>query len=274
MRTRGPLTTLTAAAFLLFLFVAPGALVAQPLRFGISPGDLELVPAPGGTASATLLVMNHSAQRVRFQVQIQDIFLRPGGEMDVLPAGTLEWSVAKMARVTPAEFELEAGQAMPVRVSVTVPPDARGGRYGAVVVSPSPILQAGGVRGTISIVVPKLAARLLVPVKGTEVVRGAITSMLAAPRPGSRGADVKVVFRNSGNVHVRTTGELTILNADGRQLARLPIPEALVLPSSVREFRLTWEAGALDPGVYTVRAMMDYGAEVLVAGELTFTVRK
>lgn len=273
MWTRGPLTTLTATAFLLFVLLAP-ALRAEPLRFGISPGDLELVPGPGGTASATMLVMNHSARRVRFHVQIQDIFLRPGGELDVLPAGTLEWSVAKLARVTPAEFELEAGQAMPVRVSVTVPADARGGRYGVVVVSPSPILQAGGARGTISIVAPKLAARLLVPVKGTEVVRGAITGMLAAPRPGSRGADVKVVFRNSGNVHVRTTGELTILNAGGRQLARLPIPEALVLPSSVREFKLTWDTGALDAGVYTVRAVMDYGADVLVAGELTFTVRK
>lgn len=273
MRTRGPLTTLTAAAFLLFVLLAP-ALRAEPLRFGISPGDLELVPAPGGTASATLLVMNDSAHRVRFHVQVQDIFLRPGGQLDVLPAGTLEWSVAKLARLTPSEFELDAHQAMPIRVSVTVPPDARGGRYGAVVVAPSPILQAGGARGTISIVIPKLAARLLVHVKGTEVVRGAITGMLAAPRPGNRGADVKIVFRNSGNVHVRTTGELTILNADGRQLARLPIPEALVLPSSVREFRLAWEAPALEPGAYTVRAVMDYGADALVAGELTIPVRK
>ena len=136
MRIRGPLTTLTAAAFLLFVLLAP-ALRAEPLRFGISPGDLELVPGPGGTASATMLVMNHSAQRVRFHVQVQDIFLRPGGQLDVLPAGTLEWSVAKLARLTPSEFELDAHQAMPIRVSVTVPPDARGGRYGAVVVAPS-----------------------------------------------------------------------------------------------------------------------------------------
>src|SRR3990172_8395443 len=101
MRPRGPLTTLTAAAFLLFVLLAP-ALRAEPLRFGISPGDLELVPAPGGTASATLLVMNDSAHRVRFHVQVQDIFLRPGGQLDVLPAGSLERLVAEPAGGGPA----------------------------------------------------------------------------------------------------------------------------------------------------------------------------
>lgn len=272
MRIRGPLTTLTAAAFL--IVVAASALGAQPVRFGISPGDLELVPGPGGTASATLLVMNHSQTRLRFRVAAQDIFLRPGGELDVLPAGTLEWSVAKFARITPAEFDLEGGRAMPVRVSVTVPADARGGRYGAIVVSPSPLLQTGSAGGTFSIVVPRLAARLLVPVKGTEVVRGAITNMLAAPRPAAKSADLKVVFRNTGNVHVRASGEVQILSPAGAPVAKLAIPEALILPSSVREFRLTWEAQTLEPGTYTVRAVIDYGGDVLVAGEVGFTIRK
>lgn len=272
MQIRGPLTTTTAAAFLVFVLLAPGA--AQPVRFGISPAELELVPAPGGTATGTLLVINHAGQPARFQVQVQDIFQRPSGAMDVLPPGTLEWSVARMTRVTPSEFDLETGQAMPVRVTVTAPPDARGGRYGVLVVTPTPVLQTGGTRGTVSIVVPRLAARLLVPVKGTAVLQGAITGMVAAPRPGSRGAEVKVIFRNRGNVHVRASGELTVFAPDGRQLARLPIAEAVVLPGSVREFHLAWDGAVLQPGAYTVRAVMDYGADALVAGELTFTVRK
>lgn len=274
MRMRGPLTTMAAAAFLFAALLLSPGLGAEPLRFGISPGELELLPGPGGTATGSLLVINYTAQRIHFRVQVQDLFLRPSGELDVLPPGRLEWSVAKMTRLTPSEFDLEARQAVPVRVTVTLPPDARGGRYGVIVVSPAPVLQTNGARGTVSIVVPKLAARLLVPVKGTEVVRGAITGMVAAPRPANRGADVKVIFRNGGNVHVRASGELTISAPDGRQLVRLPIAEAIILPGSVREFRLTWDGAALGPGVHTVRAVMDYGAEALVAGELTFTVRK
>ncbi|HXF82129.1 MAG TPA: hypothetical protein VNN19_05200 [bacterium] len=273
MLDRGPLTTMTAAAFLLVGLLAAPPLAGQRLRFGISPGELELVPGPGGTASGTLLVANYTPQRVRFQVQVADIFLRASGELDVLPPGKLPWSVAAMTRLTPAEFELEGGQAMAVRVAVTVPADARGGRYGVIVVSPTPVFQAGGPRGTVSIAVPRLAARLLVPIRGTEVLRGAITGMVAAPRPGRRGADVKVIFRNGGNVHVRAQGEVVILGADGGLLARLPVAEATILPGGWREFRVAWDAPPLSPGAYTVRAVLDYGADALVAGELTFTVR-
>jgi hypothetical protein len=181
--------------------------------------------------------------------------------------------VAAMTRLAPAEFEIEGGQAMAVRVTVTVPPEARGGRYGVIVVSPTPVLQAAGPRATVSVAVPRLAARLLVPIRGTAVLRGAITGMVAAPRPNRRGADVKVIFRNSGNVHVRAQGEVTILGADGALLARLPVAEATVLPGGVREFRVAWDAPPLSPGTYTVRAVLDYGADALVAGELTFMVR-
>lgn len=277
MRIRGPLTTLTAAAFLIAVAVvvtSASALDAQPLRFGISPGEIELVPGPGATASGTLLVMNHTQSRVSFHVQVADMFLRPAGELDVLPPGTLEWSVAKLTRVTPAEFELDGKRAMPVRVTVTVPADVRGGRYGVIIVSPSPVLQAAPGRGTFSIVVPKLAARLLVPVRGTEVVKGAITNMLVSARPNGKGADIKVVFRNSGNVHVRVLGEVLILNASGQQVGKVQIPQALVLPSTIREFRLSWDAQSLEPGSYTIRAVMDYGTDVLVAGEIGLVVRK
>ena len=276
MRCRGPLTTTAAAAFLLscLLLAAAGRLAAQPVRFGISPTDLELAPEPGRTATGTLLVLNHSAQRVRFRVQVQDIFLRPGGEMDVLPPRSMAWSVAAAARVAPSEFELDGGTAMRVRVSVTLPADARGGRYGAVVVWPTPVLQTGGARGTVSIVIPKLAARLLVPVRGTEVARGAITGMLVAPRGGGRGLEAKIVFRNTGNVHLRAAGELSILTAEGRPVARLPIARALVLPGTVREFRIASVGPALEPGAYVARAVIDYGGDALVSGELTFTVRR
>lgn len=273
MRIRRRVIILAAAVFLILL-LSSAALDAQPLHFGISPGEIELLPAPGGTATGTLIVMNRSPRRVRFSVKVEDMYIRPSGELHLVAGGQLEWSVAKFSRVMPAEFDLDAGTHMPVRVTVTLPPDARGGRYGAIVVSPTPVLQTSGPSGTISIIVPKLAARLLVPVRGTEVVRGAIVNMLAAPRPGGKGAEIKVAFRNSGNVHLRVSGEVAILDERGQQLGKLVIPESLVLPASLREFKLSWEAKGLGPGTYTVRAVLDYGADVLVAGEVGFTYRR
>ena len=273
--TRGARVTkaaVLAAAFLLFAAGAP--LVAQPLRYGISPAEIELVPPPGGTASGILVVYNQSDRRIRFSVSLEDIFIRPSGTMDVLAPGSMAWSAAALSKVTPAQFDLDPARSIRVRITVTVPADARGGRYGVIVVSPTPVLQTSVAGGTVSVIVPKLAAKLLVPVHGTEVVGGDIVNMLAAPLPGGKGADIKIVFKNTGNVHVRTSGYLLVLDSAGHQVTKIGLPDTLVLPSSVREFKATWATTTLSQGTYTLRAVMDYGGTALVAGEIAFIARK
>src|SRR2546422_284894 len=94
-----------AAAFLLFALGAP--LVAQPLHYGISPAEIELVPPPGGTASGILVVYNQSERRIRFTVSLEDIFIRPSGTMDVLAPGSVPWSAVALSKVTPAQFDLD-----------------------------------------------------------------------------------------------------------------------------------------------------------------------
>src|SRR5437867_11722060 len=74
---------------------------AQPIRYGISPGELELAPASGGTASAVLVVYNKAANTARMRVAVQDLNIRPDGVTDVLAPGKLRWSVAGFTRVQP-----------------------------------------------------------------------------------------------------------------------------------------------------------------------------
>ena len=267
---RPPQWARAAAAAALALLPAASAGQAQPLSFGLSPPEVELVPAPGGTASGVVVVYSRSGRRVRFRASVEDIAIRPSGIVDLLRPGTTAWSLAGLTRVLPAEFDLDPDRSLPLRVTVTVPSDARGGRYGAVVVAPTPVLQTTGVTGTLSVVVPKLAARLLVKVRGTEVVSADIVAMVAAPRPP--GADVRVTFKNTGNVHVRVQGFVALLDASGRQVGKVALSDVVVLPGGVREFRAAW-ATPLPPGTYTVRTVLDYGGPVLLAGETGLHVR-
>lgn len=260
---------LIAAAF---LTLSGTPLVAEPLQFGLTPPEVELVPSPAGTASGTLVVYNKSSRRVRFRVSVEDIYIRPSGTIDILAPASTTWSVAAMSRIVPAEFDLDSDRQMPVRVTVTVAGDARGGRYGAIVIAPTPVLQTGGIRGTVSVIVPKLAAKLLVPIRGTEVVQGDLINMLAAARPGGKGADIRVVFKNTGNVHVRTRGDVTLLDSAGQVVGKMALDEATVLPGSVREFNAPWST-PLDPGTFTVKAVIDFGGNVLLAGETRFVRR-
>src|SRR5207247_9720504 len=120
---------------------------AQPIRYGISPGEIELVPASGGTASAVLVVYNKAPSTARMRVVVEDLNIRPDGVADVLAPGKLPWSVARYTRVQPAEFDLEQERQMPVRIEVTVSPGARGGLYGLLVVILTSFMytQVGGV---------------------------------------------------------------------------------------------------------------------------------
>lgn len=254
------------AAALLLLAGTP--LAGQPLEFGLTPPEIELVPSPGGTASGVLVVFNRSPRRVRFRVTLEDIYIRPSGTLDVLTPSSTSWSVAAMSRVQPAEFDLDADRQIPVRISVTMPADARGGRYGALIVAPSPVLQTTGVRGTMAVIVPKLAAKLLVAVHGTEVIQGDLVNMLAAVRPGVKGADIKIVFKNTGNVHVHTHGTVVLFDATGQSMGKVELDEAVVLPGDVREFIVPW-AKPLSPGTYTARATIDFGGNVLLSGNIT-----
>src|SRR3989442_14457407 len=121
---------------------------------------------------------------------------------------------------------------MPVRIGVTVPPDARGGLYGMIVVPSTPVLQipAAG-KGTFVVVAPKLAARLLVAIRGTQVVQGALVNMLAAPRPRGAGADIRVAVRNKGHVHLHTRGEIEIPAPSCQRLGKVPLPAADAFPA-------------------------------------------
>src|SRR5438094_9057258 len=173
---------------------------AHPIRYGISPGEIELVPASGGTASAVLVVYSIAPNTGRMRVIVDDLNIRPDGVADVLEPGKLPWSVARYTRVQPAEFDLEPERQMPVRIAVTVPPGARGGLYGMIVVSSTPVLQtpAGG-KATFVVVTPRLAASLLVAIRATDVFQGAILHMLAAPRPRAPGAHLRVRSRQRRN---------------------------------------------------------------------------
>src|SRR2546428_7673705 len=113
---------------------------AQSIRYGISPGEIELVPPPGGTASAVLVVYNKAPNTARMRVAVRDLYVRPDGVAAGLEPGKLSWSVARFTRVQPAEFDLEPERQMPVRIAVTVPPEARGGLYGMIVVTSTPVL--------------------------------------------------------------------------------------------------------------------------------------
>lgn len=240
---------------LLLLLAAP--LQAQGVRFGISPAEIILAPSPGRTATGIFVVVNQGSVRTHFKILVM--------ELDgVAPA----YSAVSMTKAVPREFSLDAKKSAAVRLIVDVPPDARGGRFAGVQVQSSPVLQRQPT-GSYVVIRPALVGRLLVSIRGTEVREGDIVSMSALRNNGV--VEFLLTFRNVGNTWLQTSGHVTVTDSAGKEVAKIPFPDALVLPESFREFKILWHAPP--SGTFKARALIDYGGPNLIAGQLQLTLR-
>src|SRR5207247_9067334 len=75
---------------------------AQPIRYGISPGELELAPASGGTASAVLVVYNKAANTARRRGAGQGLRTRADGVTGGPGAGKWPRAGARCGTYPPA----------------------------------------------------------------------------------------------------------------------------------------------------------------------------
>ncbi len=152
---------------------------------------------------------------------------------------------------------VQPGERIEYAVTIAVPADAPpGGHYAAVLISPEPPAQAGD--STQVAISQKVASLVLVSVEGVIKESGSIASFTTASGRKTFNrlpVDFLIRFLNSGNAHLRPTGEITIRNLLGGTSSTLAVNPGLlqaVLPQQVRKFNVTWEKEALagEPGSF------------------------
>ncbi len=79
----------------------------------------------------------------------------------------------------------------------------------------------------------------------------------------------KVAFENTGTTFLRPSGRVEVRDRTGQTVGSTPIEPFRVLPGATRELAVALPEG-LAPGVYVALAILDFGAEFLVAGQAGF----
>lgn len=243
----------TALTLVAVSLLAVAAHSAQPaVSYMVSPIDLEVAVAPGNAAIAALTVRNNSARTTAFSAKVE----RSAGA----------WAAAPFLKVDPAEFSIQPGRTIALRVSAAVPKGVEGSRYAYLVISPLPLPALNG--NYVVGITPQIAARVAVRVKGTERVQAGLQSIAA--RRVNGGIEVRLVFSNkASNTHVRLSGELTVADESGKELRRVPVSKGpvFIYPGSLWERTLALDD--LPRGPFVVRAVLDYGASSLSVGTVT-----
>jgi hypothetical protein len=267
------------------LFVPLGALAQAPVDasqglqvegLGINPFIIEVDAEPGVVVTRSIHLGNTTDSPLTFTSSINDfvpngrtgqpLFLSTDQDSDP------QFSLSRWITITKQPtFIIPAHGETEVQFTITPPADAEPGtHYGGILFGRPP----GVPQGSSSAVQHKAGAIILVKL-GKSQEQLDLLSFSADQNKFHKGPiDFHTVLSNTGNVHSKPKGEITIKNIVGGQILQIPINRDanIVLPQSEREFISEWKPWFAF-GRYTAEAVLYYGNPKLeLRTKITFWV--
>ena len=231
----------------------------------VTPAKFEAAMTPGTTTNVPITVNNSSFEPTHILASLADFGLSQSGDYEFVKVGSRANSVLRWASINPREFDVPPNSMQQVQLTLSIPDDKTlSGEYAGVV-----FFQTRPQRGKKGVMFSaRVAAKLYVTIQGTEKIDGAITKMSSTKAPG--GQLYRVQFKNTGNTHVYTRGEL-IVQKDGTVVYQVPLPNNLLVErGGVRDIDTLGKT--LPPGSYQAIATLDYGGKTETGGEINFVV--
>ncbi len=285
MRIRTPLL-FVVSVFLAGVF---GLRAVEALT--LVPPSLEYSTAKGQTIEAKVKLLNNENRALTLTPSTANFGAKdetgePDFAFDAPTADLAAWIKIPVEPIT-----LEPGETKEITFMIEVPAKAEpGGHYAGIFFASGGAASDGGQIGIQS----KLGTLIILTVEGNIRELGAISSVkldgsTIVSRPP---VDFNIRIANSGNVHFKPKGKVTVLNMFGGEAETLTLPQDKnVLPGQTRLFEVSWakkstnatkgdffaEIGAefsnFALGTYTANIEATYGqTDRTMIGKVKFTV--
>ena len=264
-----------------FALVAALASVLSPAPsragFVVAPMEISFEVGDGSTGTIGLQVRNTANAPLTLRLYSGDSRLEDDGSEKNLEPGVLERSCSPWVTVPENVFEFAAGETRPIPVRLEVPAGAQGSYWSKLYfeeISAPTVSTTSRYDRTYNILMrQRVAVRIYEDVPGTGRPDAVITNVIASGAPeGTTSIQVRV--ENPGNTLLRCTGRVELHDGLGTVAEKLPLGAAgrfVLFPGGSRDLTVTCTA-PLAPGPWTALAVVDFGAEHLVAGDTVFDV--
>lgn len=277
------------------VLLGAGFFVAREARaITLVPPSLEYVAKPGETVDGILKLINEEAETKTLYLSTANFTAKGETGVPNFLFDEVNTNLASWITVSAQEVTLEPQRTQQVPFTITVPQTAEpGGYYAGIFFGTQPPTE--GETGQIGIG-SKIGTLIILRVEG-DVFESATIEQFGFDVSKTKFNRLPLTFvvriRNSGNVHIRPTGTLTVRNMLGGESVSLPInqTQGAVLPSSIRRFDALWKKQAESAergnffqelgrewknfglGNYTAAATMEYGQQKQVlTASTTFTI--
>lgn len=280
----------------LTLLVALGGLLpmaasaATTQSFQISPPTANYPADPGADVQGKIKVTNLSDVAIELKVGKQN-FVAKGeeGEIELVDNANPLYSLAPWFTPAADTIQVPARGTKEIGYSIAVPAGAEpGGRYGSIVFSSVPPKLPSGVSG--ATVQQTLAGVVFLRINGAANEQLTVASFQTGkaktgPKPAANvfspatffetgPIDLMTRVKNTGSVHEKPVGTITIKNMFGFTVAKIPLDEHYVIPGAIRRLHNTWAPKGPIPliGRYTAEVAGTYAGGKTLAAKTTFTV--
>ena len=242
--------------FTLFLSNQVNAQTGQGV--GISPLTFELTANPGDVIVNQLKVYNPNESTIGIKMEVEDFTVTGEiGHVKIEPAETETYSIARWVTTEPETFSLGPRGQRFVTFTIRIPENAEpGGHYGSILAGTTAVV---GEEFLGAAVTGRVGALVLLSVSG-EVKEHLVVKEFHDTGYSEYGPiDFTMRFENTGTIHVKPKGYITIVNWLGRKVADIEIPHLNVLPDSIRKIETSWNQKWLWGGKYTATLSGSYG---------------
>ena len=231
----------------------------------VSPITDEFTIKPGEVTTRVIQVVNPNDRVVTLYPHVLNFNTDNENGQPVFFSGNDEsknYTLSSWVTFSQPFVRIAKNEIQLVEVTIAAPSEAEpGGHYGAVLFSTEKPSLDGDEPGKVG-VVGLVGTLLLASVPGDLVEKLDIDQFGAPFITFAPPFNTSVTFKNSGNIHLKPTGEITIKNWSGNQSGFININEGggNVLPESRRKFDGEWRFDPLRSfGLYTLTLRATYG---------------
>jgi hypothetical protein len=240
--------------------------------FTITPALIDKKVDPGDTFEYKLKLINKSNTPQPFKAYTKNFAAKNlDGEITFGDEDISSYAASSWITLDQPSILLSPKGEQEIVATITVPTNAEpGGHYASILFEQ--MVQDVPSKSSHVAVAARLAALVFITVSGDIREAGQILGAT----PGSKCSGVvcgfsaprfldvgpvpfSFIFNNTGNVHVRPKGHITIFQGD-KKVVTLPIGDRAVLPNSQRLFNATWDRVVLN-GHYTAKLHLVYGTK-------------
>ncbi len=245
------------AASLVLAVPARAADDTSKVGLAVSPPTFEMAANPGDVLKNKIRVDNVTDDVLSVSIDRRN-FTAAGeeGQAELTDEDT-PYSLAKWISVSPTSVDIPAKSSQSFDFTISVPNSAEpGGHFGSVVFK----TKARPLSGQTGVKIGQEVGSLIFLRVAGDIKQGAAIETFKPEKSfyeyGPASFETRV--SNSGSVHFKPEGTITIANMFGQKVATLAIDGHNVLPGAIRKFTTDWKTKYLF-GKYSATVSIKYG---------------